>query len=580
VILLPIALTIAASPAVMILQDTGQQRDGLPVFRQHPDAARYEQVLTSGFSGRLVRLYAIEQRVSHPDREPRPAILCLTQNQGGFPRDGGFVLDGVLRRAPYVDLHERSALTGRYGAIDQIFPHELMHIILRDLAGERADGRASQVHAIGVATDRLTAFDEGLAEHAQAMAIDDPGAASDTHALAGQTDLDASAARNAEAYRRAMTARWAIAPRVRMTFPFWFSGTEQYWRYHAVKANLFAHAAPATGRDAYATYLLDNVLPGTAEDPLKPLSRLLATEGVVSAFFVRLATDPAIQRTLAPPSVYDGFHVTRAAIDPLENAYVKILSAFAGRTHDLVAFTRTYAALFPDDRAAFATVLRDTFGASALAGVPEIWLVNQDTPNGRSLFDQFRGSPRPHAFDLNAASMGDLIGVTGVDVSRAQAILSNAPYRSLADLQRVAGLDPAVRARFKRMGADANVKDARGDEGSMSFKAILMPYARYGAIVVIATAIVAAIVYARVRRVRWWRAALNGLGVALVGLLCGWAMDTGSGLVGWIAPAIAFGLPATAIAAWRTRSWSIAGRVLAAWSFAALVPLLALRPIG
>ena len=568
-------------PRVIVLQDTGKTRGGLPVFRRHPDASRFERVLVRGFSGRLVRLYEIEQRVAHPEREAEPAVLCLTQNQGGFPRTG-FVLDGVARQSAYVDLHERSELTGRPGAVDQIFPHELMHIILRDLAGERADGRASQVHAIGVTTDRLTAFDEGLAEHAQVMAIDAPDAEPDTRALSRDARGYERALADAGAYRRALSARWSIAPRATLTFPFWFSGTEQVLRYHAVRLNLFAREplpGPVPG-GAYNTYLLENVLPGTVSDRRKPLARLLATEGVISALFTRWVTDPELQRNTAPPAVYARFGVQRGALDPLDNAYVKLCAAFAEHPHDVVAFVRAYTGLAPGDADAAARVVDGVFGVRELSDIPEVWLLNADMPNGRSLFDQFRAMPRPHAFDLNAASMGDLVGVPGVDAGVAHAILAGAPYRSVLQLDRVSGLTPDVRARFERMADAAARPETDGDdEAGLTIRTLLMPYARYAALVLMATALVAGLAYRAVRRVRWWRAAVNGTAVAVTGLAAGWIGDNGSGIVGWLLPMIGLGLPAALLAAWRTRSRRDAGRVLAAWAFAACVPFLVLRPI-
>src|SRR4029079_1036090 len=106
-----------------------------------------------------------------------------TDNQGGFPRKG-FVMNGLVQAdVAYIDLHRRSTLSGRYGAMDQIFPHELLHIVVATLAGEAPEGEANQVHAVGVTTDRVTAFNEGFAEHAQVMAIDDDDAVPETRAL-------------------------------------------------------------------------------------------------------------------------------------------------------------------------------------------------------------------------------------------------------------------------------------------------------------------------------------------------------------------------------------------------------------
>lgn len=66
--------------------------------------------------------------------------------------------------------HTRT-VTGGFGAVDQIYPHELAHVIYQQLAGARPPAYTSQIHAAGVRTDPITAFDEGFASHLQAMAI-------------------------------------------------------------------------------------------------------------------------------------------------------------------------------------------------------------------------------------------------------------------------------------------------------------------------------------------------------------------------------------------------------------------------
>ncbi len=80
--------------------------------------------------------------------------------------------------------------------MDQIFPHELMHIIVRQLAGEPRVSGGNQVHAVGVRTDPVVAFNEGFAEHVQVLAVDDPAAAAETGALALDDQLCLRAKRN------------------------------------------------------------------------------------------------------------------------------------------------------------------------------------------------------------------------------------------------------------------------------------------------------------------------------------------------------------------------------------------------
>ena len=146
-----LAAFILISPAsaraqLVILSPTGEVRDGLPVLQHHSDPAPTTAVLSRGFSGRLLRLYALEQEFLRQKngRKPEPAFLALTDRQGGFPRSGFYLGDEKKAGVGWVDLHSRSRLSGRFGAMDQIFPHELLHVIARQLAGEpRSSGESS-----------------------------------------------------------------------------------------------------------------------------------------------------------------------------------------------------------------------------------------------------------------------------------------------------------------------------------------------------------------------------------------------------------------------------------------------------
>jgi hypothetical protein len=152
------------------------------------------------------------QRFAHPDRQPQPGYLLLSNNQGGFPRFG-MLLDGrSMPDTAYVDLHRNGNLTNRFGAMNQIYPHELLHLMVSDLLGPMPDGRDNQVHALGVRTDRVTAFSEGFAEHAQPMAVEAQGVSPVTSRLPSDPELLAAAGEQFAAYRDAVAARWSIAP--------------------------------------------------------------------------------------------------------------------------------------------------------------------------------------------------------------------------------------------------------------------------------------------------------------------------------------------------------------------------------
>lgn len=575
----------ARRPPLVVLVDTGTTQGGLPVVEHHPNPGPYLDELGRAFSGRLLRLYAMAQRFAHPDTAPQPAYLVLTDNQGGFPKVGFHFQGTAQPHVAYVDLHRSKSITRGFAAINQIFPHELVHVIVRDLSGEPRGTGMVQVHAIGVCTDRATAFTEGFAEHVQIVAVDAAGVAPETARLAGDAELRTRAERQLDAYGRALAARWAIAPKAALTFPFWFSPTEQVLRYHAVKANAFAREPPipeaVSRRNPYGAYLLENILPGAPDGAVKSAGRLVATEGVVSTLFYELATSAPLQHRFRDDAFYRRFGAGRAEIDPVDNIYLKLFAAIREGGYDTVAVLDAYTRLFPEDASDVSRIVNEVLHGQPLPRTPPLWMLNEAFLTGTSLFDQRRAMPRPHAFDLNAASMADLARVPGVSREAAAAILAHAPYVSADDLGRVPSLDDAARMRFAEMARTYTARlNAPRRRESLSIKGLLMPYAWHAGAVMLACAAIGALLYRAVRRLRWWRLALNGAGVSVIGLLVGWTFDNGSGWLALAAPIVLFGVPGVLIAAWRTRSLRAAATVLGAWACASAAPMLAVRPIG
>ena len=546
----------ADQPLLVILEETGQSREGFPVLRLHPDQERTVRTLSRGFPGRIVRLYRLEQEYLHRKGgpAPEPAYLLFSSQQGGFPRLGFFLGAEDKRHVSYVDLHRRQALVGRFGAMDQIFPHELGHIILHQLAGEPKPCCANQVHAIGVRTDAVTAFDEGFAEHFQVMALDDPDADPSTRALTTNLQFQQQAAERLQSYRREMAARWSPFTRLRITFPFWFSQTEQVLRYHAVKRNAFAYEPdlPLLS-DPYSAYLLENILPGKPGGRPKTAARMLATEGVVSAF------------------VYRWMH----AASPVEDAYIKLFHAMAlHKPHTLAQLVAAYKNTFPDAAASVDTLVREILQGQEIPAAPEIWLANPDFRTGSTVFDQFRSAPRTHTFDLNAASLVDLIGVGGMTRTLAEAVLKSAPFSGLDELRRVPGMTPELLAGFRRMASEMDKLrvDKAQMEASMPLRTILLSFLWRALGGILLAAVLAAIAYRLVRPERWWRVCLNGLGAATVGMAAGWL---GSYMM---LPLLLFALPAVLWQLGRRRDPRQALRVLVAWTAASAPAAILIRP--
>jgi hypothetical protein len=108
-----------------------------------------------------------------------PAYLFLSDRQGGFPAQGFWLEqpDGSVREmrgVPFVDIQfDMGALSGRsFGDFEQIFAHELGHVMMQLLAGQPDHKASTAIHYVTVRTDPWYAFSEGWGEHFQPAAMD------------------------------------------------------------------------------------------------------------------------------------------------------------------------------------------------------------------------------------------------------------------------------------------------------------------------------------------------------------------------------------------------------------------------
>jgi hypothetical protein len=308
---------------------------------------------------------------------------------------------------------------------------------------------------------------------------------------------------------------------------------------------------------------------------------LLATEGVVAALFYRLVTDDVVQGAYRPRQFYADFGTEPAAVDGLDNAYLKLFAAIKAGGYDTSAVLGAYCRLFPDERDALVRISIDVLFRDAFEPPQEIWVLNEYALIGTSLFDQFRSLARPHTFDLNAATLADLVAVPGVSIALAERIVHGGPYSSIQDLLNVDGLSPALAERFQDMRIAILHPPEPGSaiEGELTIGRILRPYAWRACWVWMVCAGVGAMLYRLLRRLPWWRLMLNGLAASAAALIAGWSLDTGTGMIAFLTPLALFALPGSIVRGARTRSVRESGLVILAWAAAAVAAVLAVTPI-
>lgn len=466
---------------LVVLRDTGKYCRGYPVFARDTQADQVMQVLSRGLPARLLRLHGLLQAYLAGDRgrSAEPCYLLLSDQEGGFARTGFHLGDQPKEETHYIDLARDLPLAGRFGALDQTFAHELGHVLMRMLVGERPAGGANQVHAVSVRTDPVLAFDEGFAEHLQVMTIDDADADPATRELTTDAAAEREMLRQLAAYRAELCAGALTDSALTRRFPYWFSQAEQRERYFGVKANLFASKPeiPAdllVGGDPYRAYLIESVVPGGSTGRPRTPSRAVACEGFVSTFWHRLVTSDHCRNSRQSDSFYGLFGVGPDAVTPLDNAYLKAFHAIrSGQTMTLAEFVESYCSCFPAEAAAVRATIGELLHGQELRTGPALWLANPWFATGTSLFDQFRSAPRVHTFDINAASLTDLVAVPGIDVALAQRILAATPITRLDDLDRITGMTGDVATALRVMAAAMTTVSMRPDAIEAEFVRLL-----------------------------------------------------------------------------------------------------------
>jgi hypothetical protein len=481
-----------------------------PVFRlaeESPFARRIRTVLATSFAYHVLKLdryarnlllWELRRRRTLEDlHEPRltaPMYLLLSKEEGGYARFG-FWLEGPRRErrlvlAGYVDqvVNDESPDTGGF---EEIFSHELAHLILKSLVGDLSLGPSRKMHMSMTVTDYSAAFDEGYAEHFQPLVRDASKNPRLRELMKGSTPTDLDL--------------------------LWISRLDEQLRTVGVKQNLFIHpkalpvAALEPDPDLYKVYVDGETCVDFLSDELKNAQEMMASEGVVATLFYRIVNDERLRRHYREPAFYKRFlpaevsvATPQEAVTPYENINLKIFAAMramAGGTNDsyrpwMVALVKTYVTLFPDEAEAMhGTFLKTTRGVTASQEVaaaferaaadgrrgeieafrqssraahtllrslidqvargklaidgnlgPELWLLNPHFKIAPALWEPERTLPL--SVNLNTASETELMSLPGVNLVLARRIVAarraRGFFRELSELEKGAGVPPDV----------------------------------------------------------------------------------------------------------------------------------------
>jgi hypothetical protein len=443
-----------------VVQDKGVQmqarpdgKGAAPVVTQVRDGKLYgalQREAARGFTASMLALDELSMQVAGAGMHT--TWLLLAQEEGGFARRGFWLKDGAARRwvdEPMVDLVV-DADSIEDGSFEEIFAHELGHVMLRRLLPNLPDGFSRTPHHSFTITDQQTAFDEGWATHFQGLA----------RLLTQNARLRAQDA--------GLEGKPDTAP--------WLSNLDRAMRVDGMRRNWFIYRQlpPPGGASSVERFDLSPLF-DRAE--LKSAAQMLACEGAVATFFYRqlagadaqalaqryapmfralhamstaspdAATPllPLLARTLAQVAPEEGRRFIATLLDTSHGALLSPGLAAASQATFAPALAGDGDAFVPQLkplRARFAAALQDAQAQPAQLARhvrPALWVLAG------------RDAPAALAVDLNTAERPHLLalGLDGRTAARALASRrKDGDFASLADFAARAKLAPAQARRL------------------------------------------------------------------------------------------------------------------------------------
>lgn len=536
-----------------VVDDTGERRDGLPVVTDSERADAVAETLDQGVPLRLLRIYADVRRWL--GRPARPVTVVLG-DQAPPHADAGLVEGEDLRkRAQYLALDADLVGSTGYGALDQAFVVGVVDLLVREVSGpvpwapEVITARAGT--SVGAQTDRVTALRRGLGWALQGIDVED-GAARSTE---GDPDPAQAAAAEGDAtrmlarYRAELVARVALAPPLRTTFRWWHPAVDAQQQYAATVSDLYGRvpAMPDRLLDGHHTWtamLLDSVVPGVESDDPRPAAQLVARPAALSALLRAWLSDRTLQAPVSSAKYRSAFGASPR--EPVDNALLKMLWVLRrSGAQDLPELVRAYQATFPGEAPALSRIVKDGLLGQELPRGGALWVSSPTVTTGATVREQYAGST-PLTFDLNAATLPELVAVAHLSPKVARRVQEAAPYSSLKDVGQVKGVGKGALAEFKELERPAKVDASSGPRAAAA-----LPVSEGVLRVVLAllfSALAGALLCWLVTQWRGLGAAVLGAAVGLAALLLAWA-GPASGLVGWPgAPPVALGLGVAVLA--------------------------------
>lgn len=466
-----------------VLEPTGKSHLNLPVLQAiSPTDPRWKTIkilFDRTFIKQAVRYNDYVQSILIKDgriKSAEPAYLLISGRMGGFPMKGFYLnRNGKLldkSKVPYVELAEIDENYQRLSSITQIYPHELLHVYIEQLAGvnpANVESYSSDIHYFSIITDYFKAFNEGYAESFENVSRFHETNKAVKEGIAYSVEQSSNSLDSRlDGFDR--DYRWPLRLGFyRLGMPTWYQQLENYKRYvWAGNGKAIYQAKDYTSciNEKSINYRNACIMPDMGKK--RNLAQAISTEGVINTFFTRLMESELknnyFERDFYLPFIQDtgAFRDPRIELDPVENQVIKefkvihtYLSSLAPGASPFIEFIKGYCIAFPGEKSRIEDIFLEVTG-SQFPGTtpPELWVLNKDHSHSSWIMAQYGGAMTPYyTFNLNTAGWMDFKTIKGISEEDARKIEawrdSNGLFDSFDELEKIPGLKTGVSKRLK-----------------------------------------------------------------------------------------------------------------------------------
>ncbi len=498
---------IALPQQILLMQPTGEFDDKYPFMELYSDTSAESRkalkIIETSAVKDILELHTLSQVYLYNlgvNKEISPAYLALTGNEGGYAKQGFYLIAGAdtldRRDQYYVDLKLERMLNDYAGLMSftQLFPHELAHVIYSNISlNDSVDPvyRNVDMHYFPVITDFNTAFNEGFAEHMENVSRlleDNPlileGIDKDMERIASRSP------RNISGY--ISDFKWPMRlGYYKSSVVLWFQQYEDYRRYQeAMDTSIrYLYTSPELSdvEDRLSIANAGIVSSNKTRNPVQAMS----TEGFISAFLTSMFRSD-LKNNYPDPEFYKPFLPDSSLIrdpgdlfSPLENQFMKYyhvlhhyVSKWNSEKVQLFDFINGYCLSFPEEALTVREIYRKVSGHEFPVSMPpEVWFMVKDHEHRLLAIDPFGAVSMPvYTFNLNAAREEDLQTIPGLTEEDIEKLLHYrdevAYFNRPEDVGNVVGLSQPVIEKLQGNAFDEEYFKNL-PEAQLSFSAII-----------------------------------------------------------------------------------------------------------